>query len=98
MLQYACCFGYVAGALRIEVGQATAAFLHQAVTGQISAAQRLLPLGHTDAQTIRFRLNGAIEAAAAVAVTAEEPPASFAALVEIAQMNHPGQVTRLFVS
>ncbi len=98
VLQYACCFGYVAGALGIEAGQATAAFLHQAVTGQISAAQRLLPLGHTDAQAIRFRLTSFIDTATAQALSVEQPPPSFAPLTEIAQMNHPAQVTRLFVS
>ena len=92
--QYPCCFGYVAGALNIPACDAAAAFLHQSVAALISAGQRLMPLGHTQAQTILFRLKPAIVQAAASQIDAP----SFTPLVETASMCHSRLSTRLFIS
>jgi urease accessory protein len=92
--QYPCCFGYVAAALQIPAGDAAAAFLHQSTAALISAGQRLMPLGHTQAQTILFRLKPAIVQAAASDIDAP----SFTPLVETASMCHSRLTTRLFIS
>jgi urease accessory protein len=92
-LQYPCCFGYVAGALRIPSGDAAAAFLQQSVAALISAGQ-LMPLGHTQAQAILFRLKPAIAEAAVATVDAP----SFTPLIETASMCHARLTTRLFIS
>ena len=93
-LQYPCCFGYVAGALRIPSGDAAAAFLQQSVAALISAGQRLMPLGHTQAQAILFRLKPAIAEAAGASIDAP----SFTPLIETASMCHARLTTRLFIS
>jgi urease accessory protein len=92
--QYPCCFGYVAGVLQIPMLEAAAAFLHQSTAGLISAGQRLMPLGHTQAQTILFRLKPAIVEAAGSNIDAP----SFTPLVETASMCHSRLATRLFIS
>jgi urease accessory protein len=93
-LQYPCCFGYVAGALKIPAGDVAAAFLQQSVAALISAGQRLMPLGHTQAQAILFRLKPAIAQAAGATIDAP----SFTPLIETASMCHARLTTRLFIS
>ena len=93
-VQYPCCFGYVAGALKIPAGTAAAAFLHQSLAAFISAGQRLMPLGHTHAQAILFRLKPAIGEAAGARI---DTP-SFTPLIETASMCHARLTTRLFIS
>ncbi len=95
---YACCFGLVAGALALPESLATPAFLHQAVTGLVSAFQRLMPVGHTWAQEVLFRLKPEIALVSERAIQAEEPAASFAFLPELGSMRHPRLPVRLFMS
>jgi urease accessory protein len=93
-LQYPCCFGYVAGALGVPPIQAAAAFLNQSVAALVSAGQRLMPLGHTQAQAMLFRLKTAV--AKAAGATLDTP--SFTPLIEAASMCHARLTTRLFIS
>jgi urease accessory protein len=93
-LQYPCCFGHVAGLLKIAPADAAAAFLQQSAAGLISAGQRLMPLGQTRAQAILFRLKPAI----ADAARADIDTPSFTPLIETASMCHPRLNTRLFIS
>jgi urease accessory protein len=93
-LQYPCCFGYVAAAWDIPARDAAAALLQQAAAGLISAGQRLMPLGHTQAQSILFRLKPAIASAACASIDAP----SFTPLLETASMCHARLTTRLFIS
>jgi urease accessory protein len=97
-VQYACCFGYAAGVLQIPAAMAVPAFLHQSTAALISACQRLMPLGHTEAQAILFRLKPAIAEVTARALAADADVPSFTPLVEVASMTHPRLATRLFVS
>lgn len=97
-LQYACCFGFVAGALDIPDEPAVAAFLHQSVAGLVSACQRLMPLGHTRAHAILFHLKPQMARIAGRALRAGLAAPSFTPLVEVASMNHPRLSTRLFIS
>ena len=96
--QYACCFGYIAGALGIEACMAVPAFLHQSAAASISAGQRLMPVGQTQGQTILFHLKPQIRATAARALAADLDAPSFTPLVEIASMSHQRLGTRLFIS
>jgi urease accessory protein len=93
-VQYPCCFGYVAGSLEIQPREAAAAFLQQSTAALISAGQRLMPLGHTQAQSILFRLKPAIADASCATVDAP----SFTPLIETASMCHARLATRLFIS
>ena len=97
-LQYPCCFGYVAAVLGVPGEMAVAAFLHQSVGALISSSQRLMPLGHTHAQAILFRLKPRISDVAAQAVTAGIEVPSFTPLMETASMCHARLSTRLFIS
>jgi urease accessory protein len=97
-LQYPCCFGYVAAALGVPQTMAVGAFLHQSVAALISSCQRLMPLGHTHAQAILFRLKPQIAAVAAHAVAAGIDLPSFTPLLETASMCHSRLPTRLFIS
>ena len=96
--QYACSFGYVAGALGIPAERAVPAFLHQSAAAFVSAGQRLMPLGHTQGQAILFRLKPAIRATAARSLAADLDGPSFTPLLEIASMIHQRLGTRLFIS
>lgn len=93
-VQYPCCFGYVAGRLGIGPLDAAAAFLQQSTAALIFAGQRLMPLGHTQAQATLFRLKSAIADAAGASVGAP----SFTPLLETASMCHSRLTTRLFIS
>jgi urease accessory protein len=93
----AACFGFVAGALGIESRIAGAAYLHQSITALVSACQRLLPLGQTQAHQILWNLKPAILAA----VERVGEPAltnSFTPLLDVASARHATLYTRLFMS
>jgi urease accessory protein len=90
-------FGFVAGALGIEARIAAAAYLQQSVTALVSACQRLLPLGQTQAHQIIWSLKPAILAAVE---RAGEPALtnSFTPLLDVASARHATLYTRLFMS
>ena len=93
----AACFGFVAGAFGIEPRIAAAAYLQQSTTALVSACQRLLPLGQTQAHQILWNLKPAILAA----VDRVGDPAltnSFTPLLDVASARHATLYTRLFMS
>jgi urease accessory protein len=92
------CFGLVAGTLGIEAPTAAAAYLQQSTTALVSACQRLLPLGQTQAHRILWSLKPAI--IAAVKRRGAEPAltSSFTPLLDIASARHATMYTRLFMS
>jgi urease accessory protein len=95
----AACFGFVAGALGIEAPTAAAAYLQQSMTALVSACQRLLPLGQTQAHQIIWDLKPAILRAAEQ--SADTPPSrmcSFTPLLDVASARHATLYTRLFMS
>jgi len=93
----AACFGFVAGALGIEAHIAAAAYLQQSMTALVSACQRLLPLGQTQAHQILWNLKPAI--LAAVERVGEPGLAnSFTPLLDVASARHATLYTRLFMS
>jgi len=96
---YSLAFGIVAGVLRFDEHRAVLTFLHQSVAGMISACQRLLPLGQTEAARILWNLKPLItEAAERSAACGCQAVYSFAPLLEWGGMEHPALSTRLFIS
>jgi urease accessory protein len=93
------CFGLVAGALGIEAPTATAAYLQQSITALVSACQRLLPLGQTQAHQILWNLKPEIlRVARQGVVTQPSHASSFTPLLDIASARHATMYTRLFMS
>lgn len=92
-------FGCVAQALQLDRRMAAAAYLHQSVSGAISACQRLLPFGQTAAMRLLWSLKpGILEAVDAAAVTPSEELWNLQPMLELASMRHPHLATRLFIS
>jgi urease accessory protein len=95
----AACFGLVAGSLGIDPRTAAAAYLQQSITALVSACQRLLPLGQTQAHQILWCLKPAIVRAAELG--SARPPSeisSFTPLLDVASARHATLYTRLFMS
>lgn len=97
-LHYGPCFGLAGSMLGIGEEATVGAFLHQTLAALISACQRLMPLGHTQAHAILFRLKPSILKVVAEARKYDLCTPSFAPLIEIASMAHPRLTTRLFIS
>jgi urease accessory protein len=93
----AVCFGFVAGVFGIDPPTSAAAYLQQSITALISACQRLLPLGQTQAHQILWNLKPAILAAVG-RVGAPSLTTSFTPLLDIASARHATLYTRLFMS
>jgi urease accessory protein len=94
----AACFGLVSGVFGIDAATAAAAYLQQSMTALVSACQRLLPLGQTQAHQILWGLEPAIIAAAKRSVTEPALTNSFTPLLDIASARHATLYTRLFMS
>jgi urease accessory protein len=100
-LQYSPSFGLAGGALGLDEEATVLAYLQQALAGLVSACQRLLPLGQSQASRIIWRLKpGLIEAASRSRTGDLEGDASscFMPLVDLGGMRHPTLATRLFMS
>ena len=98
-IHHAAAFGLVAGALGIVEADAVPAYLHQSVTGLISACQRLLPLGQSQAGRLLWNLKPAMIAAADRGRTCPlDEIACCMPLLDLGGMRHPALATRLFIS
>jgi urease accessory protein len=98
-LHHSVAFGYTLGILAIDSELAVCAFVHQCVLNTISAAQRLLPLGQSQANRIAWQLKPVIlETVARSKAIPFSAACSFAHLPETASMRHACLPTRLFVS
>ena len=89
-------FGLIGGTLSLTEEVTASAYLHQSLTGLVSACQRLMPLGQQAASRLLWRLKPAIMEAAWAADLDAVP--SFTPLPDLAAMRHPTLPTRLFVS
>jgi urease accessory protein len=94
----AACFGLVSGVFGIDAATAAAAYLQQSMTALVSACQRLLPLGQSQAHQILWSLETAIIAAAKRSVMEPGLASSFTPLLDIASARHATLYTRLFMS
>lgn len=91
-------FGLVGGALGLGVGATVEAYLHQTITGLVSACQRLMPLGQTRAQQILWHLKPVVVAAASSDADDYDEVNCFAPLLDLGSMRHTTMTTRLFIS
>jgi urease accessory protein len=95
----ATCFGLAAGVFGIDAATAAAAYLQQSMTALVSACQRLLPLGQTQAHQILWNLKPAILRAAEEGARLHPSRMScFTPLLDVASARHAGLYTRLFMS
>jgi urease accessory protein len=98
-LHHSVAFGYTFGILQVDSDVTAGAFIHQTVLNTISAAQRLLPLGQTQANRIAWDLKSAIiETVERSRTFSISTVGSFAHLPELASMRHSWLSTRLFIS
>ena len=100
-VHYCIAFGLVSSILEIDETLAVLAYLQQALTGLISACQRLLPLGQTQASAILWRLKPVlidVAEASATGLQLDEECAVFTPLPDIGSIRHPNLPTRLFIS
>ena len=97
---YSIAFGLAGGVLALEEDAIALAYLQQSLTGLVSACQRLLPLGQSEAARLLWVLKPALAAAAERSQDDDggEAPACFAPLVELGSLCHTSLHTRLFMS
>ena len=99
IIEHPTAFGLVGGALHFDEDPVVLAYLHQFAASSVSAFQRLLPLGQTQATRILWNLKPAmIEAATRSAELSLDNLSSFTPLLDWGAMEHPALSTRLFIS
>jgi urease accessory protein len=91
-------FGLVGGMLGLGEDVTVEAYLHQTLTGLVSACQRLMPLGQTRAQQMLWNLKTSIIETACEAVEDYDEVNCFAPLLDMGSMRHTTLTTRLFIS
>ena len=92
-------FGLVAGVLELDEERAVLAYLHQSLASLVSACQRLLPIGQSEATRILWNLKPAlIEASERSRTLSVEDVCCFMPLLGWGAMEHPALTTRLFIS
>jgi urease accessory protein len=100
-IHYSTAFGMVGSILEVAEAATMLAHLQQVLIGLVSACQRLLPLGQSQASGIVWRLKptilATIDRSAAVPLDADDIPV-FTPLLDLASMRHPTLTTRLFIS
>ncbi len=100
-IHYGPAFGLVGGALEIEETLVVLAYLQQSLAGLVSACQRLLPLGQSQASHILWQLKPTLLAVAEQSTNIamnSDAITLFTALPDIGSMRHPNLTTRLFIS
>lgn len=94
-------FGLTGGALTLDEQTTVLAYLHQSLSGLVSACQRLMPLGQTQASRIVWNLKATIIEVADLSRNKEldcDATTCFTPLVDLGAMRHPTLATRLFIS
>jgi urease accessory protein len=92
-------FGLAAAVLRLDENLAALSFLHQSVASLVSACQRLLPLGQTEATRVMWNLKPAMIACAEASASCTIDAAfCFLPMLDWGAMEHPALSTRLFIS
>lgn len=100
-IHYSLAFGLAGGLLELDEEATALAYLQQMVAGFVSASQRLMPLGQSEATRLVWRLKPAILNAAQLSRAGQAGMMTlqcFTPLVEVASMRHPILHTRLFMS
>lgn len=99
-IHHSAAFGLVCGLCGVAAINTGQGYLQQALTGLISACQRLLPLGQSQASRILWHCHTAVQDTvqqSSIAATTGEIY-SFTGLLDLASMRHPALETRLFIS
>lgn len=96
---YPLMFGHVGRCIGSPRDEVVAAYLHQSLSGLVSACQRLLPLGQSAAAALLWRLKPLmLETLAAARQVEVERVCLSQPLLDLASSRHPGLHTRLFIS
>jgi urease accessory protein len=99
VIEHSPAFGLVGGALEFGEESVIVAYLHQSVASLVSACQRLLPLGQTEATRILWNLKPSIIETAKRSLAAHlDDVCCFNPLLDWGAMEHPALGTRLFIS
>jgi urease accessory protein len=99
LLHHSAVFGLVSATLSFDEDRAVLAFFHQLSANLISACQRLMPLGQTEATRILWNLKSTIaEVSNRSANSTLDDVACFTPLLDWGAMEHPALPTRLFIS
>lgn len=97
---YSVSFGLVGGLCSANATNTALAYLQQSLAGLVSACQRLLPLGQSQASQILWFLHPTVLATVdrSEAAANDNDISCFTALVDLGSMRHPSLTTRLFIS
>jgi urease accessory protein len=98
---YCATFGLTGATLEIDEDTTVLAYLHQSLAGLISACQRLLPLGQSQASAMHWHLKSTLLEVATVSEALALHPETIAVctpLLDLGSMRHPYLMTRLFIS
>jgi urease accessory protein len=99
IIEHSLAFGLVGGMLDFIEESVLMAYLHQSVASLVSACQRLLPLGQTEATRILWNLKPTmIETAKRSLLVGLDDVCCFNPLLDWGAMEHPDLGTRLFIS
>jgi urease accessory protein len=99
LVHHSTAFGLACGVLGFAEDRVILVYLHQSVASLVSACQRLLPLGQSEAARILWDLKPAIlDAANRSGATALDDACCFMPLLDWGAMEHPALGTRLFIS
>ena len=100
-IHYSPAFGLVGGVLEVCETATVLAYLQQSLMSLVSACQRLMPLGQSQASSILWHLKPTLIAIASrseAAILNAEDITVFTPLLDIGSMRHPDLTTRLFIS
>ncbi len=100
-IHYCLAFGLAGGILEIAETATVLAYIQQTVLTLVSACQRLLPLGQSQASSIVWQLKSVmldIAERSEVAAQQSTEHMVFTPLLDAASMRHPHLPTRLFIS
>ena len=99
VIEHSPAFGLAGGALEFGEESVVVAYLHQSVASLVSACQRLLPLGQTEATRILWNLKPTMIETVDRSLAAHlDDVCCFNPLLDWGAMEHPALGTRLFIS
>jgi len=99
LIHQSAAFGLASAVLQFDGNRAVLAYLHQTMACLVSACQRLMPLGQSEATRILWNLKPAIaEISAQSAERTLDTVNCTTPLLDWGAMEHPALATRLFVS
>ncbi len=99
LIHHSTAFGLVSATFAFDETRAVLAYLHQMTASLLSACQRLVPLGQSEATRILWNLKSAIVDTSVLSESFTLDTVScFMPLLDWGAMEHPALPTRLFIS